>query len=135
VNQFHDIHTPIAPNNLYWVTVIPQGALTVSADGRRATLAMRDVPVVDQPRWPARDTPTVPARLSFRVEWVATEEPVTYDDPLRQFRFTGWRASARLEAQVEVPSEGFRWQSDPLNTSSASFGIIGEEVNGRYFQL
>jgi len=116
------------------VTVIPKGALTVSADGRRAMLAMHDVPVVDQPRWPARDTPTRPAQISFRVEWVATDEPVTYDDPLKQFRFTGWRATTRLEAQVEVPSVGFSWRSDPLNTSSASFGIIGAETNGRYFQ-
>jgi hypothetical protein len=107
----------------------------VSADGRRATLAMRDVPVVDQPRWPARDTPTMPARLTFRVEWMATDEPVTYDDPLKQFRFTGWRATARLEAQVEVASVGFSWRSDPIDSSSASFGLIGEETNGRYFQM
>jgi hypothetical protein len=26
-------------------------------------------------------------------------------------------------------------QSDPLNALSASFGIISEEANGRYFQL
>jgi hypothetical protein len=115
------------------VTVIPSGTLTVSADGRRATLEMRDVPVVDQPRWPARDTPTRRATISFRVEWTATDEPVTHEDPVKQFRFTGWRASARLEAKVEVPSLGFRWRSDPLDTSSASFGIIGEEVNGRYY--
>jgi hypothetical protein len=117
------------------VTVIPSGALTVSGDGRRATLEMRAVPVVDQPRWPARDTPTRPAQISFRVEWVATDEPVRYEDPLKQFRFTGWRATTRLEAQVEVPSAGFSWRSDPLDTSSASFGIIGEEVNGRYFTM
>jgi hypothetical protein len=117
------------------VTVIPKGALTVSGDGRRATLEMRDVAVVDQPRWPARDTPTRPAKISFRVEWTATDEPVTYEDPLKQFRFTGWHANTRLEAQVGVPSVGFSWRSDSLNTSSASFGIIGEEVNGRYFNM
>jgi len=38
-----------------------------------------------------------------------------------------------LEAQVEVPSIGFSWKSDPLNTSKADVAIIGEEVNGRYY--
>ena len=108
--------------------------MTVSPDGRRATLAMQDVPVVDQPKWPAPDTPTYPARISFRIEWVATEEPANYTDSEKQFRFTGWRAATRLEAQVEVPALGFQWRSDPLASSQASFGIIGEEVNGRYFQ-
>jgi hypothetical protein len=114
--------------------VIPDGALTVTGDGRRATLEMRDVPVVDQPRWPALDTPTSPARLSFRIEWMATDEPVAYDDPAKQFRVTGWRATTQLEASVEVPSLGFSWRSDPMASSSASFGVIGEEANGRYYQ-
>ena len=70
-NKIHDFHTPIAPNGLYWVAVIPDGGLEISADGRRA--------------------------------------------------------------ELEVPSIGFRWKSDPLATSSAAFGVIGEEKNGRYF--
>jgi len=38
-----------------------------------------------------------------------------------------------LEAEVEVPSIGFSWKSDPLNTSKADVAIIEEEVNGRYY--
>jgi hypothetical protein len=44
------------------------------------------------------------------------------------------RATTRLEASVEVPSLGFSRRSDPMNTSSAGFGVIGEEANGRYYQ-
>ncbi len=113
---------------------IPAGALAVSADGKRATLALQDLAVIDQPKWPAHDTPTYPARISFRMEWTATSTPVSLRDPEKQFRFQGWQAQARLEAQVEVPALGFSWRSDPLETSSASFGIIGDEANGRYFQ-
>jgi hypothetical protein len=36
---------------------------------------------------------------------------------------------------VEVPSIGFAWKSDPLNTSSSAFAIVGEEVNGRYYDV
>ena len=95
---------------------------------------MKDVPVVDQPRWPAIDSLATPARMTFRMVWKATGEPVACDDASRQFRFTGSRASCQLEAQVEVPSIGFSWKSDPLEKSQAAFAIIGEEVNGRYYK-
>lgn len=94
---------------------------------------MHDVPVVDQPRWPALDSIATPARMSFKMVWKSTGEPVKYDDPSKHFRFSGFRASCQLEALVEVPSIGFSWKSDPLNTSSANFAILGDESNGRYY--
>jgi hypothetical protein len=97
------------------------------------TLEMHDVPVVDQPRWPALDSIATPARMSFKMVWKSTGEPVKYDDPSKHFRFTGFRASCQLEAQIEVPNIGFSWKSDPLATSSAAFAMLGEESNGRYY--
>ena len=132
-NKIHDFHTPIAPNGLYWVAVIPDGALKVSPDGRRAELELHDLPVIDQPKWPAHDAEVTPARLTYRVVWTATDEKVDLRDPIKQFAVQGFRATAQLEATVEVPSIGFRWKSDALATSSAAFGVIGEERNGRYF--
>ena len=114
------------------MTVIPDGALVVSADGRRASLEINGLEVIDQPMWPAHDAGTTPARLSYRVEWEATDERATYDDPAKLFRATGWRATTRLRATVEIPSTGYRWTSDAMETSRAAFGFIGEEVNGRY---
>lgn len=131
--KVHDFHPPIAPSGLYWVAVVPQGGLTVAPDGRAATLEMRGVPVIDQPRWPAQDADATPATIAFRVAWTATDERAEYTDPAKHFRFRGWRARVQLEASVEVPSLGFSWRSDPIETSSAAFGIIGEERNGRYF--
>lgn len=115
------------------MTVIPDGALTVSDDGRRAALELTSVSVIDQPRWPAHDAAFTPATMSFRIEWEATDERVTWDDRAKMFRVTGWRASTRLRASVEVPSTGFRWTSDPLEASRSAFGVIGDEVNGRYY--
>ncbi len=94
---------------------------------------MQKVPVVDQPRWPALDSVATPARMSFKMVWKSTGEPVKYEDSSRHFRFTGTRASCQLEAEVEVPSIGFSWKSDPLNTSKCDVAVIGEEINGRYF--
>jgi len=107
--------------------------LTISEDGNTFTLEMQNVPVVDQPRWPALDSTATPARMNFKMVWKSTGEAVKYEDPSKHFRFTGNRASCQMEAQVEVPSIGFSWKSDPLSASNCDFAIMGEEVNGRYY--
>ena len=112
---------------------IPDGKLTFSPDGKTATVEMRNVAVRDEPKFPALDAVSTPATLSFKMVCKATDEKVLYDDPQKQFRVDGYRATAQLEAQVSVPSIGFSWRSDPLETSKANFAIIGEEVNGRYY--
>jgi hypothetical protein len=133
-NQIHDFHPPIAASGLYWVAPVAAGGLTTSSDGNTVTLEMKEVPIIDQPRWPALDATATPARMTFKMVWKSTGEPAVYADPVRQFRFTGYHATCQLEAQVEVPSIGFSWKSDPLDKSRAEFAIIGKEVNGRYYK-
>lgn len=94
---------------------------------------MTRVEVIDQPRWPAPDAEARPASMDITMRWTATDEPLVMDDPARQFRFRGWKARCQLEARVEVPSIQFSWKSDPIETSRAEFGIIGEEANGKYY--
>jgi hypothetical protein len=95
---------------------------------------MKDVPIIDQPRWPAMDAETTPAYLDFKLVFKSTEEPVKYDDPARQYRFEGSRAIAQLEASVRVPSIDFTFKTDPLEKSSSDFAVMGTEVNGKYYQ-
>jgi len=97
------------------------------------TLEMKSVPVIDQPRWPALDAIATPARMTFKMIWKSTGEPALYENAAKQFRFKGTKAACQLEAQVEVPSIGYSWKSDPLETSRADFAVMGEEVNGRYY--
>lgn len=133
-NQFHDFHPPISENELYWVVPVPEGGLRYDDNGHTATLEMKDVPVVDQPRWPAMDATTTPATMSFKLVFKADpNRPVTYEDPSKHFRFTGFLATAQMEAQVAVPAIGFTWKSDPLETSKCDFAILGEEVNGKFY--
>ncbi len=112
---------------------IPEGNLTFSPDAKTATLEMKDIPVFDEPKFPALDAVRTPATLSFKMVCTATDEKVLYDDPTKQFRVEGYRATAQMEAQVNVLSIDFSWKSDPLSTSKANFAIIGNEVNGRYY--
>jgi hypothetical protein len=72
--------------------------------------------------------------MSFKIVWKSNGEPVRYENSSKHFRFTDMRATCQLEAEVEVPSIGFFSKSDPLDTSRCDFAIIGEEVNGRYYE-
>jgi hypothetical protein len=95
---------------------------------------MARVPIIDQPRWPAMDAQTTPAFMDFKLVFKATDEPVKYEDPTRQYRFAGFKASAQLEARIEVPSIDFIFKTDPLETSKSDFAVMGSEVNGKYYE-
>ena len=69
------------------MTSVPCKDLTVSSDGKSRTLQIKDVPIIDQPRWPAMDAETTPAWLDFKVVLKSADEPVKYEDPTRQYRF------------------------------------------------
>ena len=115
------------------MTPVPSTGLTFAADGKVATLQMVNVPIIDQPRWPAIDAESAPAFMDFKLVFKATEEPVAFEDPTRQFRFQGFKADARLEATIRVPSINFDFKTDPLETSKSDFAVMGEEANGKYY--
>jgi len=108
--------------------------LTFSSDGKTATLQMTNAAIIDQPRWPAMDAETTPAFMDFRLVFRAGNEPVRYEDAARQYRFEGVKASAQLEATIRVPSIGFTFKTDPLETSSSDFAVMGSEANGKYYE-
>jgi hypothetical protein len=97
-------------------------------------LQLKDIPIIDQPRWPALDAESTPAFLDFKLVFKSTEEPVKYQDASRQFRFEGFKATAQLEAAVRVPSIDFTFKTDPLENSSCDFAVMGTEANGKYYQ-
>ena len=94
---------------------------------------MTNVSIIDQPRWPAMDAETTPALMDFKLVLNATDEPVKYEDPARQYRFEGFKAAAQLEATIRVPSIDFIFKTDPLGTSKAAFAVLGAEANGKYY--
>ncbi len=79
------------------------------------------------------DAETTPASMAFKLVFKATDEAVKYEDPARQYRFAGFKASAQLEATMRVPSINFTFKTDPLETSTSDFAVMGSEVNGKYY--
>lgn len=112
---------------------VPEGALTFENGGKTAELHLKGLEIIDQPTWPQFKAKATPARMDLRIVWRATNEKIRYDDPQKQFRVDGFKAISQLEASIEVPSIGFSWKSDPLETSKCNFAIIGDEVNGKYY--
>ncbi len=112
---------------------MPETGLIFSSEGKTATLQMTNVPIIDQPRWPAMDAETTPASMDFKLVFKAMDEPVKYEDAARQYRFEGFKASAQLEATMRVPSINFTFKTDPLETSTCDFAVMGSEVNGKYY--
>jgi hypothetical protein len=115
------------------VAQAPAAGLQIAPDARSAVLEIKQLAVIDQPKWPEHNAPARPAIMSFKVTWKATDEKIDLEDKEKHFRFEGYRAQAQAEAMVEVPSLGFSWKSDPIATSDAKFAIIGTERNGKYF--
>jgi hypothetical protein len=101
---------------------------------KTATLQMTDVPIVDQPRWPAMDAETTPAFMDFKLVLNATDQPAKYEDASRQYRFEGFKATGQLEATIRVPSIDFTFKTDPIETSRCDFAVMGTEENGKYYE-
>ena len=95
---------------------------------------MSNLPIIDQPRWPAMDAESTPAFLDFKLVFTSTGEPITYENAMQQYRFEGFKASAQLEATVRVPSIDFTFKTDPLEASKCDFAVMGTEVNGKYYE-
>jgi hypothetical protein len=115
------------------VTPVADSGLVFGPDGKTATLQMTNVAIIDQPRWPSMDAETNPAFMDFKLVFKATDEPAKYEDPARQYRFEGFKATAQMEAAFRVPAIGFTFKTDPLETSKCDFAVMGEEVNGKYY--
>ena len=99
-----------------------------------ATLQMTNVPIIDQPRWPAMDAESTPALMDFKLVIKAGDERVMYEDPMRQYRFEGFKAVAQLEATIQVPLIDFTFKTDPLESSTCDFAVMGNEANGKYYE-
>jgi hypothetical protein len=58
------------------VVPLPNGDLTIGSDANNFILEMRDVFVVDQMGSRAIDSVATPARITFKMVWKSTGEPV-----------------------------------------------------------
>ncbi len=133
-NLVHDLHPGTSAAGLFRTVPVTPGRLLIGSNGRSAELELEDIAVMDQPGGPFYAAPSLSARMSLRVIWKALAgQKVRYEDKCRHFKLVGHLAACHAWVKVEVPYIGFSWQSDPIGTSKAAFAVIGEEVNGKYY--
>jgi hypothetical protein len=105
----------------------------MSRSGRRAIVEARDVPVIDTFQF--ANPVSVPATVSFKIEWEATGQPeqlgsgnmVPATDPAA---FLGIFAAARSTGHFSGAELGFSFVSKGRANTDRGYAQIGTERNG-----
>jgi hypothetical protein len=129
----HDFNGGILPSGLFWTLQLPHRAFRVSRDGSRATLEAKDLCVGDSFQFLGPNS--VPATVSFRVEWVAESSPETRGSgsdvpPEDPAAFLGLFADARATGTFSGSELGFSFRSEGEATSDEGYAELGPERNG-----
>jgi hypothetical protein len=115
---------------------LPDNALVVTADGKRATLRASHVPVIESFKFLGPNQ--IPAEVSFSLTWTArgharslgSGSSVPATDPAA---FRGRFFDARATGSVRGSELGFRFRSGTL-TSTRGWAEMGSERNGRFLR-
>ena len=129
--QVHDYNGGIQPSGLFWVVELPGDAFTVSHDERRATLEARDVCVLDSFQF--LGPTSVPARVSFTVQWQASGSRVLRGKgsavpPTDPAAFLGRFAPARATGSFSGSQLGLSFTG--RGDTHGTFAELGPERNG-----
>jgi hypothetical protein len=133
-SQVHDFNGGLLPSGLFWTLPVPPGAVRISADGRRAVLRLKDLPVVDS--YSFGNPTSTPASVSLRVEWDATGAFAERGSgaavaPTSEAAFRGRIAPAVSTATFSGSEFGFSFRSRPgVTTESGGYAQMGFCRNG-----
>ena len=147
----HSYDPGVAESDVMWTTEIPESSVDIDLHAGEASLHVKHVLVFD--------TFTVPNSLdtrhplgkvnavieSLRMEWRGTTRRLTHTDCVDAFRGEFLEDVATIEVIATTPEtparecppttlrHGFRFVSDPADTSISHFAQIGRERNGVFF--
>lgn len=114
---------------------LPDDALTVSSDGKEATLKVEDLRVVDSYEFGGQNI--VPAVTSFEIKWTGSGpankrgsgSSVAPEDPAS---FSGEFYEAEATGTFSGREDGFSFESEPGANTDDSFATLGTEKNGSF---
>jgi hypothetical protein len=130
--QLHDVQGGIPPSGLFWTVQIPDRAFSVSRDGQRARLDVKDLCLIDS--FVFLGVSTTPAVIEGSLRWEAVgpvEErgsgaAVPPEDPAA---FEGLLRVARAEGRFSGRELGFEFEATGTSEPGA-FAEFGSERNG-----
>jgi hypothetical protein len=126
--QIHDFEPGIAASGLFWTTPMRENAVRVDLEDGTARLRAQHFAIPDFHDFCSSLSggPTVPATVSFELDWGGAA--ASYGASDRTFVLRGLRTDAMIEWSAR--ESGFEFRSDPAHTSRNIFSAIGEERNG-----
>ena len=136
--QIHALNpTQFPPVGLFWTIEVSEDSVQVELDKGNASLQAFDVPIIDY----GTDTNAffgggpkpIRGSMSFRVVWSGMQERVDVRNTNSVGGFAGQFIRNKAQMEWTAVVGGYRFVSDPLQTSSSSFAEIGSEQNGSFF--
>ena len=140
----HSYDAGVSPTGVTWVTEVPEGSVHGDLDDGTASLHAENICVFDA--FTVANSLTVSRPLgnlvkgvfnSLQMEWHGVNRRVTgFSDSVDKFRGDFVENSAQIEVTATTPlstGHGFKFVSDPGETSVSNFAQIGNEHNGVFF--
>jgi hypothetical protein len=147
----HSYDPGISESDVFWTTEIPENSVTFSMRREEASLHVRNVLVFDvftvpNSLNPHHAIPKVNAIINrMRINWSDTTAHRSHVDCVDAFRGEFFENRATIEVVATTPPtpasecpprparNGFRFVSDPAETTVSHFAQIGRERNGVFF--
>jgi hypothetical protein len=147
----HSWDPGVAPKGVFWNVVVPDGSVDVNLREEKASLLVRNAIVFDGFTLPNALNPFHPMGQVnsvinlLRIEWGGTIRRTTHSDCPDAFRGTFFENSATIKVIATTPPtpatvcppvqarNGFRFVSDPADTTVNHFSLIGRERNGVFY--
>jgi hypothetical protein len=132
-NQIHDFNPGIAPSGLFWTIRVPDERVDVDLEDATASMNLSDLEIRDffTLTNALQGGKSVHADASFHVRWSGVTNRVKLRDATNQF--TGNYIEDTATINWSAQEAGFKFVSDPANTSTTVFAEIGHERNGVFF--
>jgi len=121
---------------LFWVVELPEDAIKISNNGRRASVHAEDVAVIDSFQFGG--PVEIPAKVSYSIEWVASGpsvrrgkgNTVPATDPAA---FLGDFAPAVATGSFSGRELAFSFRADPgAGSARGGYAEMGNERNGAF---
>jgi hypothetical protein len=132
-NQVHDFAPPITPSGLFWTVLIPDDAVIVDLAAGTAELHVQSMDLLDSYTIPNNlaGGPTEPATVGFDLSW---SDPTAVESLVNAEQgYAGTFLDVTSALQWSAQTAEFAFVSDPLESSTSLFGLLGYEANGVFF--
>ena len=130
--QIHDNNPGISPSGLFWTVRVPDKAVTYDEKSGIGSLKVEGIRLFDHYHVAnaLAGGPSDKVVASFTSRWKATGKPERVSSESDDF--VGMFRDAVSTVEWESQGSGFSYKTDPANTSTTVFALIGRERNGAF---